>query len=85
MRVAYAPIDKQRSNRVALPYGPMVLVQQHQSRLIPSGSTLENWTQPGSRALEFHVTPQAKRAGIFEPFYRVGADTAYAMYFDLES
>jgi hypothetical protein len=85
MRLAYAPVDRQHPKRVALTYGPVVLVQRHRARLNPSGSTLEDWIQPNSRALEFHAIPQAQRAGLFEPYYRVGADTAYAMFFDLET
>lgn len=81
MQLAYAPVDQQHPHRVALTYGPVVLVRE-QERVAPGSRTdPTGWLTPGERPLEF-VAAAAGRAA-FVPFYRVGYGTPYCMYFDL--
>jgi DUF1680 family protein len=74
------PIDKQHPNRVALMYGPVVLVRRQESLQMPSGADLAKWLARGGKPLEFRATGQS--TGSFVPFYRLERDAPYVMYFD---
>jgi DUF1680 family protein len=76
------PIDKQHPKRVALMYGPLVLVRDREVAQIPNGSSLSQWLTVGESPLEFHAL--ARSTGTFVPFYRMAGEAAYVMYFDLE-
>jgi DUF1680 family protein len=77
MELQYAPIDEQHPKRVALVYGPAVLVRR--SRRL-AGNTLsgiaKNENQNSFR-LRTGVDDQ------FVPFYTIGFHEPYEMYFDL--
>jgi DUF1680 family protein len=83
MRLAFVPIDEQHPNRVALKYGPVVLVRDQQAVLHPKGDELSKWITPTFKALEFDAVGQ--KQGVFVPFYRLGLGTPYNMYFDLQA
>jgi DUF1680 family protein len=82
MRLRTVPIDKQNLKRVALVYGPVVLVQKLESVLPDiSGENSNGMRRRGGNALTFSAPGQP--IGDFVPFYKVGAGVPYNMYFDL--
>jgi DUF1680 family protein len=82
MHLALAPIDKQHPNRVAVTYGPVVLVRNQEPILAPTGNAVSGWIVPSGQPLEFNGVAQPH--GTFMPFYKVGRGTPYNMYFDLQ-
>ncbi len=82
MHITFAPIDKQHPNRVAVTYGPVVLVRDQQPVLVPKGNDVSGWIVPKGDSLEFSAVEQPH--GAFLPFYRVGVGTPYNMYFDVK-
>ena len=80
MQVVYAPIDRQHPNRVALTYGPVVLVRQ-ESSLLTAGSDPSAWVVRPGPDLAFEAKGQ--KAGAFVPFYKLGHNASYCMYFDI--
>jgi DUF1680 family protein len=83
MQITLAPVDKYHPNRVALVYGPVVLVRQEEPILVPAQPHLSGWIVQGGRSLEFHALHQS--TGAFQPFYRVGYRSPYSMYFDVRA
>jgi uncharacterized protein len=83
MQLAYAPVDRQHPHRVAAVYGPVVLVRQQESILVPDTSDASKWIATKGAGLEFTAETHSKEKLV--PFYQVGARTGYTMYFDLES
>jgi DUF1680 family protein len=81
MRLGFSPIDAQHPKRVAVTFGPVVLVRDETPRLALRGGPTE-W-MVGRPGLEFAAPGQPE--GVFMPFYKVGANMPYNMYFDLES
>jgi hypothetical protein len=81
MRLGLAPIDAQHPKRAAVTFGPLVLVRDATPRLALQGGPTE-W-MVGRPGLEFAAPGQPE--GVFMPFYRVGANMPYDMYFDLQS
>jgi DUF1680 family protein len=82
MRLHLAPIDPQHPQRVALMYGPVVLVQNQEPLLVPQGNDVSAWMAASGKPLEFSSAAQPQ--GPFLPFYQVGRGTPYNMYFDLK-
>ena len=82
MKLALSPVDPPHPKRVAVTYGPVVLVRNEKPRLAPSGASLSDWIarSPGG-GLDFTVGGQPH--GGFAPFYEAGAGVPYDMYFDL--
>jgi DUF1680 family protein len=94
MRLRIVPVDKQHPHRVALMYGPVVLVQDGRwSRGLsraPSDPDLSKWLVRLGKRLEFRVAEQPRQTsapawGAFTPFYRPGEGIPYRMYFDLQA
>ena len=92
MRLRFVPIDRQHPRRVALMYGPVVLVQDGRYTRglthVPADQELSKWIIPTGKPLEFRVAEQpggvfAPTWGSFMPFYQVGQGIPYRMYFDL--
>jgi DUF1680 family protein len=83
MQLSLSSIDKQRPHRVALTYGPVVLVQDQQPTLLSTKAELSQWLVREGEPLLFRAT--GLRAGIFRPFYDVGYRAAYGMYFDVKA
>lgn len=81
MRLRTVPIDYQNPKRVALVYGPVVLVQKLDAVLPETASGLLTRMQRGDTSLTFSAPGQP--VGDFVPFYKVGAGMPYNMYFDL--
>lgn len=77
MEILYAPVDSQHPNRVALVYGPTVLVKLPK-RLSPS--SLRALGKP-DQGLSFHLPSSGEDE--FVPFYTTGFHQPYEMYFDL--
>ena len=77
MEVAYASIDPQHPKRVALVYGPVVLVKRKKSL---SAETLAGLSKSEPK-LKFQL--QTNGADDFVPFYSLGHREPYEMYFDL--
>jgi hypothetical protein len=82
MHLALAPIDEQHPHRVAVTYGPIVLVRTEDPVLIPQGHDVSDWMVARGQPLEFNGVAQPQ--GTFLPFYKVGKGTPYNMYFDLQ-
>ena len=76
------PVDKEHPRRVAVMRGPVVLVRRENPVIIPpAGGDLASWLRPaGGNSIEFVVEGQPH--GAFVPFYAVGHDEPYNMYFD---
>jgi DUF1680 family protein len=93
MQLRLVPVDKQHPNRTALLYGPVVLVQdgRYTRELIRAEGAEELSKQivPTGKPLEFRITDSvpndvfAPAWGMFVPFYQVGREFPYRMYFDL--
>ena len=93
MRVRLVPVDDWHPHRVALAYGPVVLVQDARytlrPRRLPSDQNLSRWIIRESPSLKFRVAEPpagvfAPTWGSFLPYYQVGAGAPYRMYFDLQ-
>ena len=83
MKLAFAPIDQQHPHRVAAVYGPVVLVREQESVLVPDMNDISKWIGSKGEGLEFHAENRATSR--FVPFYQLRARSSYCMYFDLES
>lgn len=81
MQLRTVPVDQQHPNRVALVYGPVVLVQKTQPVLPGKGVANSARLSRGDESLAFSIPGQP--AGDFVPFYKVAAGEPYNMYFDL--
>ena len=81
MRLNLSAIDPQHSRRVAMTYGPIVLVRLHEQSLIPGAGAVSDWVSAGTRPLEFRALNQP--SGSFVPFYKLPEEVNYTMYFDL--
>ena len=82
MRIAFEPIDEQHPHRVAITYGPVVLVRNQDPILTPQGNSVSEWIVARGQPLEFSAVNQPH--GTFLPFYKVSKGTPYNMYFDLQ-
>ncbi len=83
MTLKIAPVDQQHPQRVALTYGPVVLVRPHESKLSAPATHISRCMYRAGEALQFRATNQP--TGLFVPFYKVGAGSPYGMYFDLQA
>lgn len=83
MRLALQPIDKQHPHRVALTYGPVVLVRNQDPVIESKGREVTDLIVPRGGALEFQGVGRPKDT--FRPFYQVGNGESYDMYFDMKS
>ncbi len=82
MKLAFVPVDRQHPHRVAAVYGPIVLVRDQETVVVPDVNDVSKWISKGN-GLAFHAANRVT-AG-FVPFYQVRGRTGYRMYFDLES
>jgi DUF1680 family protein len=80
MRLRSAPVDQQHSNRIAMLYGPVVLVQKTQP-ILPGKAVASTRVSRGGESLTFSISGQP--VGDFVPFYKVAAGEPYNMYFDV--
>ena len=94
MRLRFEAIDRQHPNRVALMYGPVVIVQEGRYtkglRKRPTDQDLSKLIVPTGNPLEFHITdrpsgPFVLDWGKFMAYYQVRPGDPYRMYFDLET
>ncbi len=83
MKLAFAAVDRQHPRRVAAVYGPVVLVRDQETVLVPNVNDISRWIVSKGAGLEFHAENHATAA--FVPFYQLGGRTAYSMYFDLDT
>jgi DUF1680 family protein len=83
MKLAFVPIDQQHPYRVAAVYGPVVLVRDQETVLVPNVNDISKWIVSKGEGLEFHA--ENRTTAGFVPFYQLRARTGYRMYFDLES
>jgi DUF1680 family protein len=81
MTLGLSPVDRQHPKRVAVTYGPLVLVRREQPVLSGNPADLSQWISRRGPALEFDAPGQLH--GEFVPFHKVGAGEPYNMYFDL--
>jgi DUF1680 family protein len=82
MQLHTVPVDPQHPQRVAVMYGPVVLVKQESSLLVP-GHDPANWMTQEGAGLRFRLLKQGRDA--FVPFYAIGHNEPYCMYFDLRA
>ncbi|MGA2185711.1 MAG: hypothetical protein ABSH47_22050 [Bryobacteraceae bacterium] len=94
MHLRLVPIDTQHPRRVALVYGPVVLVQDARNNLwptrMPGDRDLSRWIVREGDSLGFRVAEPSQGVfapawGRFAPFYRTGPGVPYRMYFDLQT
>ena len=76
MELVYAPVDQQHPKRVALVYGPTVLVK----RKNPMSADALRFSKTDQK-LRFALRPNNEDE--FVPFYSQGFHEPYEMYFDL--
>ena len=57
MRLALAPIDLQNPKRVAVTYGPVVLVRDQEPILIPKGNDVSDWITARGPGLNLMASP----------------------------
>ncbi|HEV2381055.1 MAG TPA: beta-L-arabinofuranosidase domain-containing protein [Terriglobia bacterium] len=81
MELVLKPIDAQHPYRVAAVYGPVVLVQERETFTVPARNDPSKWIKPQGGPLEFHAEQHS--TATFVPFYRIGHNTSYRMYFDV--
>lgn len=79
MQLRYASVDSQHPNRVAILYGPVVLVREH-TPVLPDGKDLAASLSKSSGRIEFHA--DTRQTSSFVPFYSIGQGSLYEMYFD---
>ena len=79
MRLRTMPIDHQHPNRVAVMYGPLVLVQEQ----TPTLGRLDPETDIKAAGEPLSFVVSGVRTPTMLPFYRIGFGTPYSMYFDL--
>ncbi len=77
MEILYAPVDEQHPKRIALVYGPTVLVKRPRRF---SADSLRALGQPGQN-LSFKLPSSGEDE--FVPFYSMGFHEPYEMYFDI--
>ena len=77
MRLAYVPVDPQHPQRVAVVYGPVVMVRRQKGAMANSIKSMNK----DNTTLSFQLVSTAKEE--FVPFYSVDRDQPYEMYFDL--
>ena len=92
LRMRMEAVDRQHPDRVAIMRGPVVLVldsDHHESelRLPKADNELAAWLIPDTPSNVFRIQPPgAGRIGSkFRPFYAVGEDYPYQMYFDRDA
>jgi uncharacterized protein len=83
MQVVFSQVDRQHPNRVALVHGPVVLVRQESPLMVAGNGDPSNWLVRQGPELEFQAERQ--KMGTFVPFYRLGYNASYCMYFDLRA
>jgi len=79
MRLTRLAIDAQHPNRVALMYGPVVMVLNDTPTLVLDADITKTFRMSGS-SLEFELRGQPSKGLV--PFYRMGYQKPYVMYFD---
>ena len=86
------PVDRWHPRRVAILRGPVVLVLDYNYHdpafeLPKSSEELSNWLVADDRPSLFRVKrPDGRAVRLkFRPFYEVGEDFPYLMYFDLDT
>jgi len=83
MQLALAPIDPQHPKRVAVMYGPIVLVRDDRTQLVLDTRDLGRSFSSGTRSLEFVLVAQPRSAMV--PFFEMGYQQPYTMYFDVNA
>jgi DUF1680 family protein len=83
MQLKAVTVDVQHPNRVAMVYGPVVLVQKAQPFLPAQAAVNSSQAWHSDKPLTFSIPGQT--VGEFVPFYKVAAGEPYNMYFDLPS
>jgi hypothetical protein len=79
MQLRYATVDQQHPRRVAVLYGPVVLVRTERARLPAEKDVSDLLTRSGS-GLDFHAA--STHSSRFTPFYKLAFGDLYEMYFD---
>jgi hypothetical protein len=79
MQLTRVPIDPQHPNRVALVYGPVVMVL-NDTPTLALDADLTKTLRVGDSPLEFELRGQPSKALV--PFYKMGYQKPYSMYFD---
>ncbi len=82
-QLALSVIDAQHPRRVALTYGPVVLVREDRPTLALRTSEIAKGFEVGDEPLEFKSVRQPSSRTV--PFYRIGFQEPYTMYFDLNA
>jgi hypothetical protein len=88
LRFQKKAVDPQHPNRAAVMRGPVVLVQEGGAHfplpLLPEEAALDKWLAPAETPATFRIVPQddVPVRGNFLPFYMVGENQRYRMYFD---
>jgi DUF1680 family protein len=81
MQLTFSAIDAQHPNRAALTYGPVVLVRPEGPLEVASRTNPESWIARAGPGLEFRARRQ--KPEVLVPFYKLGRNASYCMYFDI--
>jgi hypothetical protein len=81
MELMMIPVDRKHPSRIALTYGPVVLVQEQDPKLLLSKPNLRPEMKPTGKPLVFATSHAA--IPVMKPFYSIGLGRPYSMYFDL--
>ena len=91
LRIRWVPVDAQHPHRVAAVRGPVVLVQEgnvHEPvfKLPENEDDLNKQLAPQREPGVFKFTPPDGKnvQALFRPFYAIGPELYYRMYFDLD-
>jgi DUF1680 family protein len=79
MDLDFIPIDRVDVNRVALRYGPVVLVNSQLADFQADKGAPSAWIKPADRPLQF-VAQSSKGPAIFEPYFLKAEGEKYFMY-----
>ena len=80
MQLSYAAVDAQHPSRVAVTYGPVVLVREDSAALIADSRNLSRSVRRDGEELQFHM--ETRTSSRFVPFYKAGFGSLYQMYLD---
>ena len=84
MQPVLRPIDAQHPHRVAISYGPVVLVRKNNWQLLRRDRDIAKSLMRSGGNLNFHLDDQFRAETPFVPFYSLGFGEPYQMYFDVQ-
>jgi hypothetical protein len=84
MQLVLRPIDDHHPKRVAITFGPVVLVRRNNWQLLSGDREIAQSPMRTGRGINFHLDNRFREETPFVPFYKLGYGEPYQMYFDLQ-